>query len=733
MKQKSIYTLLISAALLLGGCGGGSGDDAEDLVSQAAALETIIDYAKSDDDQPPKVEDYQEAGISSVDESNLDIVNAYAYYYFEENPDATIEEFVEALTNALEEDKDLGDDDGDTIPAAFDDYPENAKPTAESSTVTTEVNTSITLNLSAEDRDGDTLAYHIVVYPVHGTLDENTLLYTPDTNYYGTDSLIYKACEVSGDQQCSDEASITITIKQKIDISDTTYTAVSLGKGTIGDTTINIGTYAKDLYLVLSNHTSDSASASVTRNSKISTVSQKQSVIPATPPATPKVQKAPERIRAFAKASKQYLHPSSTKTAKILAQPSSIKRDVVGDRERFYLEADTSVYTDATARKVISVSTLYGTKTLSIWVSDDSFDSGDGCEKATCVTQEMVDGFAASFLTEGEDNDIYDWVTNIYGEEWGSDARAKYDNLIPAEDEITILLTDIDKDNSPNGGVIGYSYSKDCFERSSVSGSNERIMLYADSVMFANLDSGDYWQKELYSTLAHELQHMIHYYRRYVISEVETDTWMEEMMSETTEDLIATKIDHIGPRGVDPDDGSAGDPGNPNGRYPYFNQYNTLSLTTWYGRYGDYGKVSAFGAFLVRNYGGAKVLHDIMFDNEHADYHAIEAATGVSFSEILSTWGTAVMLSDIVDPEQSIPTYNTGDFLYDTYGNSTYALGSINCFNYDPQPTLQTDDGTVAAEGNYYYKIGENLTGTVSLDLDLGDDTEAILIAKESE
>jgi len=346
------------------------------------------------------------------------------------------------------------------------------------------------------------------------------------------------------------------------------------------------------------------------------------------------------------------------------------------------------------------------------------------------VTQEMVDEFAETFLQDGTDNDIYDWVTNIYGEEWGSDAAQKYSNLIPESNEITILLTDIDNDDSANGGVIGYFYAKDNFESSSVSGSNERIMFYADSVMFANTDSGDYWQKELYSTLAHEFQHMIHYYRRSVISEVDTDTWMEEMMSETTEDLIATKLDHIGPRGVDPSDGSAGDPENTNGRYPDFNSNNTLSLTTWSGSYGDYGKVSAFGAFLVRNYGGAQILHDIMFDTSHGDYRAVEAATGKSFSELLSAWGTAVILSDTIDPDQDTPTYNTGDFIYDTYGNTNYALGSINCFNYDPQPTLKTSSGTVTAQGNYYYKIGEDLTGTISLDLDLNGYTEATLIAK---
>ncbi len=81
----------------------------------------------------------------------------------------------------------------------------------------------------------------------------------------------------------------------------------------------------------------------------------------------------------------------------------------------------------------------------------------------------MVDAIADTFLLgDGSDNDIYDWVTNIYGEEWDSDAQNKYPNLIGADNEITILLTDIDGDNSPKGGVIGFFWSKDNFDKSYV-------------------------------------------------------------------------------------------------------------------------------------------------------------------------------------------------------------------------------------------------------------------------
>jgi hypothetical protein len=79
----------------------------------------------------------------------------------------------------------------------------------------------------------------------------------------------------------------------------------------------------------------------------------------------------------------------------------------------------------------------------------------------------MVDKLADTFLKTGSDNDIYDWVTNIYENEWGSDTNG-YSGLIGNNDEITILLTDIDDNDNPEGGAIGFFWSKDNFTKSSI-------------------------------------------------------------------------------------------------------------------------------------------------------------------------------------------------------------------------------------------------------------------------
>jgi hypothetical protein len=416
---------------------------------------------------------------------------------------------------------------------------------------------------------------------------------------------------------------------------------------------------------------------------------------------------------------------------------------VEGDSQTFYLDDNSSgPTTQATLRKVVSsVTTEFGSKTLNVWVSDDSFDSGSGCSKSKCVTQNMIDALSDTFLKSDSDNDIYDWVTNIFGEEWGSDAQEQSSNLIGETDQIDILLTDIDNDDSTNGGVVGYFYSKDNYQSSSISGSNERIMFYADAVLFAKEEGSsweidDFWPKEMISTLAHEFQHMIHFYQKTILrTSIGTDTWINEMLSETMEEVISTKIRHNGPRGVEYTDGSAGDPGNTHGRYPDFNENNTLSLTEWSGSLADYSKVNAFGAYLTRNY-GVKILHDIVHNNkvhedaiEYAIQHISSENENKTFDDILREWGGAVMLSDY-ENLQDTPQYNTGDFTANIYGNSTYQLGSINFFNYNPQPTIYTTNGTVEPQGNYYYKVGEGLSGTVDINITLNGTTEATLIAK---
>jgi hypothetical protein len=542
-------------------------------------------------------------------------------------------------------------------------------------------------------------------------------------------------------------------IDKNITIANTALPhVVSLGIANTIHANISLGNAPKDVYVLLSNYSSNSrGDVSIVKSNK-ETIGTRNQTDKRIEPIESKIEH-PLYIETFKKSMHKYTKKpiESSRQYKSLALKPS-QKDSVGDSMRFYLGETESNSTVATAKKIVSnISTEFGNKTLNIWVSDDSFSLTDdsGCPKKKCVTQNMVDILADNFLKSGSDNDIYDWVSNVYGEEWGSTTQS---NLISQNDEITILLTDIPntrepKYNTTDGGILGFFFPKDNFIADvyggdDLRGSNERIMLYADAVLFANGDGSwdidDEWPKEMISTLIHEFQHVIHFYQKSVrLAELNpTDTWINEMLAETAEDLIATKINHTGSRGVDPLIGSAGEPGNTEGRYPLFNRNNTLSLTQWEGYSESYSTVNAFGAFLIRNYGGAKVLHDILH-NTHLDEQAVVSAVnkasngaGKTFNDLLKEWGTAVLLSDNDNLEATLPTYNTGEFTLDSYKNSTYKIGSVNFFNYSPQPYLESARGTIEKQGNYYYKVGSNLRGDINIDLSLNGQTEATLIVK---
>jgi len=516
----------------------------------------------------------------------------------------------------------------------------------------------------------------------------------------------------------------------------------SLGTGTNTKLALSLGDTPTDVYLLLSNHSQSSSDSStkITNNTSSTVASPIASKSSTT---YSDIYNAPQEIRDSNRdATESLLDDDASPKLSSIVSANTPRQRVVGESRVLYTSQTKRDSTNTTLRlKNYNVETKLGNKTLYIWVSDNAY--GDGCPKSRCVTQAMVDTLGDKFLKTGEDNDIYDWVTNIYGEEWTSSAHDKYSKLIGASDEIHILLTDIEEDDSPNRGAIGYFSKKDNFKKTLLkAGSNEQIMFYIDSVMFAN--GGASWSTRSYipsraiSTLAHEFGHMILFYQKAVMLTVnrsDTDEWLDEMLAVTTEDILDTKLQQTGSRGVSYTDGSAGRAYNSLGKYPTFNANISSSLTNWRGEGYSYAQVSSLGAFLVRNYGGVKILHDIMHSshtNKMAIVEAVNNASGgagKTFEDILAEWGVAVLLSDQISPEHQ-PTYNTGDFTYDTYNDIIYALGSINFYNYNPKPTISNTLKSIDSQSNYYYRVGEALLGDIVVDIELNRDTEATIITK---
>ena len=293
--------------------------------------------------------------------------------------------------------------------------------------------------------------------------------------------------------------------------------------------------------------------------------------------------------------------------------------------------------------------------------------------------------------------------------------------------------------------------------------SAERLIFFMDSVFMA-LPEGPTWEVTdrrpsiVISTLAHEYQHMIHFYQKPVLREVGSATWLNEMASEVGEDLIADKLKVNGPRGVAYDDPTAG---MERGRLPYYNLFNDIQVTAWGGKIANYAVNYALGAYLARTYGGAELFSEIV-QSGSAGVDAIEAALAaagheVTFGEVLADWAVATLLSD----QTAVPSryrYNAGTWSVSHAGGEEYRLGSIDLYNYryePPEPPEQVSDcvgpdlaNRPAQEGPYLHTLesfnersqpphsnmmatlGRN-SGRVSLRITTGGDNRITVVVKE--
>ena len=346
--------------------------------------------------------------------------------------------------------------------------------------------------------------------------------------------------------------------------------------------------------------------------------------------------------------------------------------------------------TPSVVRAVVSGRSL--PLTFVVWVADASW--GARCEQVHCVTQRMVDELAATFLRAGSGNDIHDWVTAVFGEPWGAhDYRGEL--LDPATDQIHVLLHDINSDNSTTGGTLGYFSIKDVYHprpglRRIFDFSNLRLMFYLDSVLLATPDEGQpwaanqQWPGRVILSLAHEFQHLIHFYQKKVRHDFRpvSEVWLNELASEVADDMVSAKLGVTGPRGVAGAGGGAGEPGNGLGRLPRYNLWNDIQVSTWDQRLANYSIVYALGAYLTRTY-GVEPIGD-MVKSAYSGVAAVEAALPgrLSFSQVLRDWAVANLLSD--DPEAPVPyRYNSGGWTTAAAGGVQFDFGSINLYHYE--------------------------------------------------
>jgi hypothetical protein len=275
----------------------------------------------------------------------------------------------------------------------------------------------------------------------------------------------------------------------------------------------------------------------------------------------------------------------------------------VGATESFWIQNsdDSWTQTSATLRAV-------GTYCY-VWVCNDNYDDSSTSGTDDKITTAQAEAAAAKFDT------IYPPETAVFGAKYDEDNV--YTNLVSPSDKISILVYDIDGDYSASqtGGTFGFFWSKDLYTDSYLQTtpydfrSNETELFYVDAHFL------DAYAGGIYSTLAHEFQHMLEFVHKNIENSVSPSTWYNEMMSMVCEDMMQSYLN------ISDDD-------SPKSRFRYFNYYYPYGMTYW--RSGtdvliSYANAYAFGAYLARNYGGAELIHEIA-SNHSVDMDSITAA-----------------------------------------------------------------------------------------------------------
>ena len=226
-------------------------------------------------------------------------------------------------------------------------------------------------------------------------------------------------------------------------------------------------------------------------------------------------------------------------------------------------------------------------------------------------------------------DEIYPVQIQIFGANKFSDS--KWSNLLQNYDgKVNILIYDIANDacESQTGGVYGFFHSLDFHTDSNYS--NETECINVDSFFFNKDPEGSF------QTLFHEFQHLENFVNKVVLSSNSSvSTWYNEMLSMLSEDIFTDLL------GIALENAPAN-------RLIFFNAYYPLGFYKWrsgsdYSPSGDvyisYANSYAFGAYLLRNFGGIELIKKIS-QNDSVDEESITKALkslgyDFTFSDVL--------------------------------------------------------------------------------------------------
>jgi len=353
-----------------------------------------------------------------------------------------------------------------------------------------------------------------------------------------------------------------------------------------------------------------------------------------------------------------------------------VKDYSIGDSKSLYVDIDSNLklFLQKQAKLRAKGSTCY------VWVVDEKNILGEEkywTDQATLPLKDNNEKINSEIAQKIADNfdKIYPMVRNIFGNE--SDKIIAQQNLIYNYEDfdlnsycdtgtkINIVVYDIGNNNSkdPSNSAIGYFHTKDYYYKCA-NFSNGGKYIYIDSYYAANKTG------LVYSTLAHEFQHMIDFSIKTIGSKgsLISSTWYNEMKSMLCEDVMKNYLKEINSDFTDDE--------SPFQRLPMFcRHYYDVGLeyrTGGNNEYYSYANNYAFGAWAARNYGGLSFIKKIATNN-YVDLDSITTAAGDTIENMLKKYSAACVINKEGFGFQKSVTQTD-----DTINGYSFPLDSIN-------------------------------------------------------
>jgi hypothetical protein len=297
-------------------------------------------------------------------------------------------------------------------------------------------------------------------------------------------------------------------------------------------------------------------------------------------------------------------------------------------------------------------------------------------EGARCIVYaeegSNLDAAKGKLVAAEYDANIYPLITNAFGTVMDVDRNGK----------VTLLLLDVRERAGGAGSVGGYFHPVNMMKRSaSYPYSNEADMLYIDIKPQVPLS------EEFYATIAHELQHLIHYSQTVALAKPRKDTWINEGLSTGAEYLYK---------------------GDPNNRLGYLIQVyssqfaspNTVkdNFFVWNGSLEDYATGYLFFQWLRVNSKNDTMVYKQILNNNAGNYQSVLDAANLAFFDntVTSSWEKFLASWHIANYKPDISYGYQSDAMIKTalskYGKSSFCAV---CANLNAPPSLRPGEALI--------------------------------------